>query len=129
MRLGEPSRVGLPAEGGLTGAFADLNWDDDDDEILGMRHNGIRPDRSAIIYYSARDGISERCQEQLPAPQCESVAVTDFNGDGRPAQFRLLIPHPRSEHLHAVVSIVSGPDLVVEFGQPQRLYSISCRKR
>ncbi len=82
--LGEPSRTELPSEGAWTGAVADLNGDGYDDLILGMRNNGIRPDLNAIIYYGAPDGMSERRQQQLPVPQCESVAAADFDGDGRP---------------------------------------------
>ena len=52
--------------------------------FLGMWHNGIRPDLNAIVYYGAPDGMSERRQQQLPVPQCASVAAADFDGDGRP---------------------------------------------
>ncbi len=82
--LGDASLTELPAEGAWTGAVADLNCDGYDDLVLGMRNNGIRPDLNAIIYYGAPDGMSERRQQQLPVPQCESVAAGDFNGDGRP---------------------------------------------
>lgn len=82
--LGEAARTELPAEGAWTGTIADLNRDGYDDLILGMRHNGVRPDLNAIIYYGGPDGLSERSQQQLPVPQCESVAAGDFDGDGRP---------------------------------------------
>ena len=82
--LGAAHRTELPAEGAWTGAVADLNNDGFDDLILGMRHNGIRPDLNAIIYYGAPDGMSERRQQQLPVPECESVAAGDFDGKGRP---------------------------------------------
>ncbi len=82
--LGAATRIELPAEGAWTGAVADLNGDAYDDLILGMRNNGIRPDLNATVYYGAPDGMSERRQQQLPVPQCESVAAGDFNGDGRP---------------------------------------------
>ena len=80
--LGEVSLTALPAEGAWTGAVADLNGDGYDDLVLGMRNNGIRPDLNAIVYYGAPDGMSERRQQQLPVPQCESVAAGDFDGDG-----------------------------------------------
>ncbi|MYJ79974.1 MAG: VCBS repeat-containing protein [Caldilineaceae bacterium SB0670_bin_27] len=83
--LGAAHRAELPAEGAWTGAVADLNNDGYDDLVLGMRHNGIRPDLNAIIYYGAPDGMSERRQQQLPVPECESVAAGDFDGNGRPA--------------------------------------------
>jgi hypothetical protein len=82
--LGAAHRAELPAEGAWTGAVADLNNDGFDDLVLGMRHNGIRPDLNAVIYYGAPGGMSERRQQQLPVPQCESVAAGDFDGDGRP---------------------------------------------
>ncbi|MCY3710234.1 MAG: FG-GAP-like repeat-containing protein [Caldilineaceae bacterium] len=83
--LGAGHPTELPAEGAWTGAVADLNNDGFDDLILGMRHNGIRPDLNATVYYGAPDGMSERRQQQLPVPECESVAAGDFDGNGRPA--------------------------------------------
>ena len=83
--LGAAQLTELPAEGAWTGAVADLNNDGFDDLVLGMRHNGIRPDLNATVYYGAPDGMSERRQQQLPVPECESVAAGDFDGNGRPA--------------------------------------------
>ncbi|MCK4591553.1 MAG: VCBS repeat-containing protein, partial [Candidatus Latescibacteria bacterium] len=37
-----------------------------------------------MLYYGSPDGFSERQTQQLPAPLCTSVAVGDFNGDGKP---------------------------------------------
>jgi len=48
-----------------------------------MLDNGIRPDLNAFVYFAAEEGYSERYQLRLPAPRCRSVAVGDFNGDGR----------------------------------------------
>ncbi len=82
--LGKISRIELPSDGSRSGAVADLNGDGYDDLVLGMQHNGIRGDLNAFIYYGSADGFSERQTQQLPAPLCTSVAVGDFNGDGRP---------------------------------------------
>ena len=82
--LGHASLTELAAEGAWTGTVADLNGDGYDDLVLGMWNNGIRPDLNATIYYGAPDGMSERRQQQLPVPQCASVAAADFDGDGRP---------------------------------------------
>ena len=82
--LGIVSRTDLPSDGARTGVVADLNGDGYDDLVLGMWHNGIRPDLNAFIYYGSPEGFSEQRQQQLPVPLCSSVAAGDFNGDGRP---------------------------------------------
>jgi hypothetical protein len=82
--LGENACIELPSDGSRSGAVADLNGDGYDDLVLGMHSNGIRTDLNAFIYYGSPDGFSERRTQQLPAPQCTSVAVGDFNGDGKP---------------------------------------------
>ena len=82
--LGKITRYDLPSDGTRSGAVADLNGDGYDDLILGMHSNGIRTDLNSIIYYGSTDGFSERKTQILPAPGCTSVAVDDFNGDGRP---------------------------------------------
>jgi hypothetical protein len=76
----------LPSDGARSGAVADLNGDGYDDLVVGMWYNGIHPhhDLNAFLYYGSPDGLSERRQQRLPAPACTSVAVGDFNGDGRP---------------------------------------------
>lgn len=79
-----PACTTLPSDGAKTGAVADLNGDGYDDLVVGMWYNGIREDLNAILYYGSPDGLSERYQHQLPAPQCSSAAAGDFNGDGRP---------------------------------------------
>ena len=82
--LGAATRVELPSDGARSGVVADLNGDGYDDLVLAMGYNGIRKDLNAILYYGSPDGWSERRTQQLPAPLCTSVAVGDFNGDGRP---------------------------------------------
>lgn len=74
----------LPAEGGWSGAVADLNGDGYDDLVIANWYNGIRRDLNASIYYGAPSGWSERRHQHLPAPMATSVTVGDFNGDGRP---------------------------------------------
>jgi len=76
-------RIELSANGAPTGAVADLNGDGYDDLVLGMEHDGIRRDLNAFIYYGSPAGLSERYCVELPAPSCGSVAVGDFNCDGR----------------------------------------------
>ena len=82
--LGECRRVELPSDGSPTGAIADLNGNGYDDLVLGMEYNGVRADLNAFIYYGSPDGLTERYHTEVPAPRCTSVAVGDFNGDGRP---------------------------------------------
>ena len=82
--LGEIARTELPSDGARSGAVADLNGDGFDDLVLGMHSNGIRTDLNAFIYFGSPDGFGERQTQQLPAPLCSSVAVGDFNGDGKP---------------------------------------------
>jgi hypothetical protein len=77
-------RIELPADAARSAAVADLNGDGYEDLILGMWHDGIRADLNARIYYGSPEGWSERAQQQLPAPLCSSVAVGDFDNDGRP---------------------------------------------
>lgn len=77
------SVVDLPAEGGWSGATADLTGDGYDDLIVANWYNGIRRDLNSTIYYGSPDGWSERRHQQLPVPFATSVAVGDFNGDGR----------------------------------------------
>ena len=82
--FGSATRTDVPSDGSSAGAVADLNGDGYDDLVLGMRGNGKREDLNAFVYYGSPDGLSERRQQLLPAPSCVSVAVGDFNGDGRP---------------------------------------------
>lgn len=82
--LTAPARIELPAEGAVTGAVADLNGDGYDDLVIGMERNGIRSDLNACIYYGSIEGLDPSRCVQIPAPNCTSVAVGDFNGDGLP---------------------------------------------
>ena len=82
--LHSSERIELPSDAARSAAVADLNGDGCDDLILGMWHDGIRADLNARIYYGSPHGWSERAQQLLPAPMSSSVAVGDFDGDGRP---------------------------------------------
>ena len=82
--FGDVTLTELPSDGSSSGAVADLNGDGYDDLVLGMRGNGKREDLNAFVYYGSPEGLGERRQQLLPAPACVSVAVGDFNGDGRP---------------------------------------------
>ena len=82
--LGRTASRFLPSDGGRTGVAADLNGDGYDDLVVGMFYNGIRRDLNAFLYYGGADGLGERRVQYLPAPYCTSVAVGDFNGDGKP---------------------------------------------
>ena len=82
--LGRCEYLELPADGARSGAVCDLNGDGFDDLVLGNRYNGVDPFVNATIYYGSPDGWSERRIQRLPAPRCTSVAVGDFNGNGKP---------------------------------------------
>jgi len=82
--LGDVSRTDLPSYGARCAEVADLCGDGYDDLILGMWCDGISSYQNAIIYHGGPEGWSERRTELLPAPYCRSVAVGDFNGDGKP---------------------------------------------
>lgn len=83
--LNDTIPLALPSEGSISGAVADLTGNGYDDLVLGMLENGIRFDLNAIIYFGSDAGYGEHHQQHLPAPGCRSVAVGDFNGDGKPA--------------------------------------------
>jgi hypothetical protein len=83
---GGSDRVELPSDGAVSGAVADLTGDGFDDLVLACFYNGISPvdtGVNSLIYFGSRDGWSERHHQRLPTPQATSVAVGDFNGDGR----------------------------------------------
>ena len=82
--LGSCFCQGVRSHGARTGAVADLNGDGYDDLILGFVKDGIALDLNAMVYYGSPEGLTEKYQIALPAPRCTSVAVGDFNGDGKP---------------------------------------------
>ncbi|MBH05363.1 MAG: hypothetical protein CMJ20_03495 [Phycisphaeraceae bacterium] len=82
--LNSHDRIELPADGALSGAVADLNGDGYDDLVLGMEYNGASTELHAFIYYGSAEGFREQHCVHIPVPQCQSVAIGDFDGDGRP---------------------------------------------
>ena len=93
--LGLCAPTELPAEGAWSGAVADLTGDGYDDLVVGNHYNGIRRELSATVYYGSEQGWSERYTQRLPAPFTTSVAVGDFDGDGRVDLAFLCNPDPR----------------------------------
>jgi len=81
--LGSVSLSELPSGGGRSGVVADLNGDGFDDLVVGMWFNGITSEQHASIYYGSPEGWSQERTQFVPAPQCRSIAVADFNGDGK----------------------------------------------
>ena len=82
--LRTPRRIELPSGGAPTGAAADLTGDGYDDLVIGMQKSGNAGMFNAYIYFGSPEGLTERYQLHVPAHVCTSVAVGDFNGDGRP---------------------------------------------
>jgi len=92
-------RIELYAEGAVTGAVADLNGDGYDDLVLGMQRSGRTSfELNAFIYYGSPEGLTERYCRLLPAPKCTSIAVGDFNGDGRP-DIAMVVADPDGQKL------------------------------
>jgi len=81
--LGDFTCSHLPSAGARSGAVADLNNDGYDDLILGMWFNGVTSENNAVIYYGSQKGWTDQRVQFLPAPHCRSIAVGDFNGDGK----------------------------------------------
>ncbi|MBO9607165.1 MAG: VCBS repeat-containing protein [Paenibacillaceae bacterium] len=82
--LDSSERIELPTLGAYYGALGDLNGDGYADFVVANQNNGTHSDVVAYVYYGSPDGLSERYKIELPAPNCRSVAIGDFNGDGRP---------------------------------------------
>ena len=81
--LGQSAPIALPADGARGGIVADLNGDGCDELVLANFYGGMAAEVNAAIYYGGPGGWSERRTQQLPAPQSQSAAAGDFNGDGR----------------------------------------------
>ncbi|QNK59235.1 VCBS repeat-containing protein [Paenibacillus sp. PAMC21692] len=81
--LNGEERIEIPTEGAYTGAVGDLNNDGYDDLVIGNQYDGASNYTYAQIYYGSPQGYSTKRMLQLWAPSCKSVAIGDFNGDGR----------------------------------------------
>ncbi|SDD24639.1 Repeat domain-containing protein [Paenibacillus sp. UNCCL117] len=76
-------RIEIPSEGAFAGAVADLNNDGYDDLVIANQYNGASNYAYAQVYYGSPEGYSSKRMLQLWAPSAISVAIGDFNGDGR----------------------------------------------
>lgn len=82
--LGDRRLLELPSDGAWSAAVADLDGDGYDDLVLAVKYNGVSFNLNSFIYYGSPDGFTEAYHHRLPAPNCTSVAIGDFNGDGKP---------------------------------------------
>lgn len=82
--LGKENRTEIPSDGAWAGASDDLNGNGYDDLVLGMLSNGTAPELNSFVYSGGEGGFSERRRQLLPVPYCISVAIGDFDGDGKP---------------------------------------------
>jgi FG-GAP-like repeat len=74
----------LLGNGAAGGAFADLDGNGYQDAILCGTSNGANAVAlDAVVYFGSERGYSTRASTRLPTYQSKSVAVIDFDGDGR----------------------------------------------
>ncbi|WP_168735695.1 FG-GAP repeat domain-containing protein [Cohnella fermenti] len=81
--LGGGKRIEIPSDGAFAGAVADLNGDGYDDLVIGNQYDGASNYVYAQVYYGSPEGYGTKRMLRLWAPSVRSVAIGDFNGDGR----------------------------------------------
>ncbi|HEY3298695.1 MAG TPA: FG-GAP-like repeat-containing protein, partial [Armatimonadota bacterium] len=81
--FGERKVFEIPALVTSSGAIGDVNEDGYSDVIIGNRSDGAHNDVMSYLYFGSPDGLSERYRMELSSPSSRSVAIGDFNGDGK----------------------------------------------
>lgn len=74
----------IPALVTSFGAMGDVNGDGYDDVVIANRGDGAHTDVMSYLYYGTPIGLSQRYRMEFSTPECRSVAIGDFNGDGAP---------------------------------------------
>lgn len=69
--------------GAWSGAVGDLSGDGYEDLIIGCRWDGMNMKLNATIFFGSEAGIGNKYVQYIPAPFASSIAIGDFNGDGR----------------------------------------------
>jgi hypothetical protein len=64
------------------GAIGDVNGDGFDDVVIANRGDGAHSDVMSYLYFGSAEGLSSRYRMEFSTPECRSVAIGDFNGDG-----------------------------------------------
>lgn len=80
---GRFDRQEIVTRGANCADLADLNSDGRPDLFIGRWYDGICWDLNALAYFAGDHGFGEQAVQYLPAPLAISVAIGDFNGDGR----------------------------------------------
>lgn len=81
--FGQMKVTELPALVISSEAIGDVNGDGYDDLVIANRGDGAHSDVTSYLYFGSASGLSERLRMEFPTPDTRSVAIGDFNGDGR----------------------------------------------